>query len=128
MLPLIDMTIGMVLKDMAKKYPARPAIEYRDSVLTYLDLDKTTDSLAAGFLAMGIGRGTHVGVWSELDRDLLLTYYALQKIGAVTVMLSPVLSAERICEQLRRTDCQWLMVGLFYSQVDLLDIIYCSVE
>ncbi len=122
MLPLIDSTIGMALKDMTKKYPARPAIEYRDSVLTYLELDKTTDTLAAGFLAMGIGRGTHVGVWSELDRDLLLTYYALQKIGAVTVMFSPVLSAERICEQLRRTDCQWLMVGRFYSQVDIAPV------
>ena len=125
MLPLIDMTIGMVLKDMAKKYPARPAIKYRDSVLTYLDLDKTTDSLAAGFLAMGIGRGTHVGIWSELDSDLLLTYYALQKIGAVTVMLSPVLNAERICEQLQRTDCQWLMVGRFYSEVDIAAV--CAV-
>ena len=119
MLPLVDITIGMALKDAAKRYPERPAIEYAGSVLSYMELDRKSDALAAGFLSVGICRGTHVGIWSELDCDLLLTYYALQKIGAVTVMLSPVLNAEKVCEQLQRTDCQWLMVGRFYSEVDL---------
>ena len=122
MLPLIDMTIGTALKDAAKRYPERPAIEYKDSVLTYADLDKRTDTLAAGFLSLGIARGTHVGIWSELNSELLLTYYALQKIGAVTVMLSTALNTEKISEQLRRTDCHWLMMGRFYSQINVAEV------
>ncbi len=115
MLPLRDITIGTALKEAAKKYPDRPAIEYKGTVLTYLDLDKETDHLATGFLTIGISCGTHVALWSELNKDLLVAYYALQKIGAVTVMLSTTLNQDAVLDQLRRTDCEWLIVGNFYS-------------
>lgn len=118
MLPLKSITIGAALKDAVKKYPNRPAIEYRGSVWTYLDLDRVTDHLAAGFLTAGVSHGTHVGIWSELNADLLLSYYALQKIGAVTVMLSTALSEEAMLHQLQQTDCEWLLVGSFYSELD----------
>ena len=122
MLPLKDITIGEALKETVKMYPDRAAIDYAGSVLTYLDLDKNTDYLAAGFLTLGITRGTHVGIWSELDSNLLLTYYALQKIGAVAVMLSTTLSTEKALEQLHQTNCEWLMVGQFYSEADVEEI------
>ena len=122
MLPLKNITIGAALRDAAKKYPDRPAIEYCGSRWTYLDVDRTTDHLAAGFLALGLEEGTHVGIWSEINAQMLLTYYALQKIGAVTVMLSTVLSEDKLLDQLRQTDCEWLMVGNFYSHTDVHDI------
>lgn len=118
MLPLKSITVGAALKDAAKKYPNRPAIEYRGSVWTYLDLDRVSDHLAAGFLTAGVARGTHVGIWSEMNANLLLSYYALQKIGAVTVMLSTALSEEAMLHQLKQTDCEWLLVGSFYSGLD----------
>jgi len=122
MLPLKSITIGAALKDAAKKYPNRPAIEYRGSVLTYLELDKETDHLATGFLTLGVSRGTHVALWSELNTDLLVSYYALQKIGAVTVMLSTTLNREAVLDQLHRTECEWLIVGTFYSDAGIDEI------
>ncbi len=122
MLPLKDITIGMALIDAVKQFPNRPAIEYKGSTWTYLELDIATDHLATGFLTLGISRGTHVGIWAELDADLLLTYYALQKIGAVTVMLSTALSMENMLAQLRQTDCEWLMVGKFYSDLKFEEV------
>ena len=122
MLPLKQITIGAALKDAARKYPGRPAIEYKGAVLTYLDLDKETDHLATGFLTVGVSQGTHVALWSELNADLLLVYYALQKIGAVTVMLSTTLSKEAVLSQLHQTDCEWLVVGSFYSGAGIDDI------
>lgn len=122
MQPLKQITIGDALKNAARTYPDRPAIEYKGSVLTYLDLDKETDHLATGFLTIGVSRGTHVALWSELNTDLLLVYYALQKIGAVTVMLSTTLSGEALLDQLHQTQCEWLVVGSFYSGAGIDDI------
>ena len=122
MLPLKQITVGDALKDAARTYPDRPAIEYRGTVLTYLELDKETDHLATGFLTIGVSRGTHVALWSELNAELLLAYYALQKIGAVTVMLSTALSKEALLDQLHRTQCEWLVVGSFYSDAGIDDI------
>lgn len=122
MLPLKSITIGEALKDAAKKYPNRPAIEYEGSVLTYLELDKETDHLATGFLTIGVSRGSHVAIWSELNVDMLKAYYALQKIGAVAVMLSTALNMDALLDQLHRTDCEWLIVGEFYSDAGIDDI------
>ena len=128
MLPLKNLTVGAALRDAAKKYPDRPAIEYRGTEWTYLELDRVTDHLAAGFLALGFEKGSHVAIWSEMSDQLLLTYYALQKIGAVTVMLSTVLSEEKLLDHLRHTDCEWLMVGNFYSRSDIDEICTCVEE
>lgn len=122
MLPLRMTTVGAVLKEAAKKYPDRPAIEYKGSVLTYLELDKETDHLATGFLTVGLGRRSHVGLWSELSDDLLVTYYALQKIGAVTVMISTAVTGDTLREQLRQTDCEYLIAGKFYFHPDREDV------
>lgn len=122
MLPLRNITIGTALKEAAKKYPNRPAIEFRGTVLTYLDLDKESDHLATGFLTVGVSRGTRVALWSELNADLLITFYALQKIGAVAVMLSTTLNKEAMLDQLHRTECEWLVVGTFYSGAGIDDI------
>jgi len=117
-LPLKNITIGEALSDAVKMYPDRPAIEYRGEVLSYLELDRRSDHLAAGFLTLGITHGTHVGIWSELEPNLLLTYYALQKIGAVAVLFSTALSTENLLVQLNQTDCEWLMVGKLRSCID----------
>ncbi len=122
MQPLKNITIGEALGEAVKLYRDKPAIEYRGSVLSYLELDIATDYLATGFLTLGITHGTRVGIWSELDDNLLLSYYALQKIGAVTVMLSTALTMEDMIGQLRQTDCEWLMVGRFYSDLKYEDV------
>ena len=122
MLPLEHITVGTALKNTVKKYPNRSAIEYRGTVWTYLELDRLSDHLAAGFLTAGVSRGTHVGIWSELNAELLLTYYALQKIGAVTVLLSTALSLDAMLGQLKQTDCEWLVAGSLNSAVDMHEV------
>ena len=111
MLPLRNITIGQALKEAAQKYGTNPAIEYEKVSWNYEELDVFTDSLAKGFMTMGITRGTHVGVFATIDPNVLLVFYALQKIGAVTVMYYTNLHAAKLEEQLVYTDCRYLLIS-----------------
>jgi len=111
MLPLRDITIGQALKEAAQKYSSNPAIEYEKVSWNYEELDVFTDSLAKGFLTKGITRGTHVGVFATIDPTVLLVFYALQKIGAVTVMYYTNLHAAKLEEQLIDTECKYLLIS-----------------
>ncbi|MEV7230041.1 AMP-binding protein [Polymorphospora sp. NPDC051019] len=53
--------------------------------VTYAALDRRTDGLAAAFLAMGVEPGHRVVVISHNRLEVLETYFALGKIGAIAV-------------------------------------------
>jgi long-chain acyl-CoA synthetase len=57
----------------------------RFSRLTYAELFRAVDELAAGFLDLGVGPGDRVGMISENQDLWLLTDLALLSIGATTV-------------------------------------------
>lgn len=116
MLPLREMTIGQALTEAARKYGANTAIEYEKVTWSYEELDLFSDSLAKGFLAKGVKKGSHVAIWATIDPDVLLVFYALQKIGAVTVMLYTAQQPEQLEQRLRNTDCHYLVISKKVAQ------------
>lgn len=84
---LKDITFPEFLSRTVSRFPERIAIEDSSRIYTYSELDRRTRDLAAGFSAIGIKRGDHVCVWAELWVDTAITYYALMRIGATSVMM-----------------------------------------
>ncbi|MBO3741340.1 class I adenylate-forming enzyme family protein [Actinoplanes flavus] len=68
-----------------ERYGDRTALIERDRRLTYRELDRSTDSLATALQARGVGHGDRVVVMSHNRIEVLETYFALGKIGAVAV-------------------------------------------
>ncbi|HEY4026749.1 MAG TPA: AMP-binding protein [Candidatus Dormibacteraeota bacterium] len=67
------------------RWPDRTALLDRERSLTYAELDRRTDALAAGLLGAGLRRGDRVGVLSRGRLEVLETYFALGKLGAAFV-------------------------------------------
>jgi fatty-acyl-CoA synthase len=67
--PLIDATIGAMLRRAVELYPAREALVVRDqgSRATYAELWEQVDLAARGLLARGIETGDRVGIWAPND-------------------------------------------------------------
>lgn len=88
--PLFDMTIGGWLEKWAAETPDKEAIVYSDRNLrfTYSYLNRRVDELAKGFLAIGVEKGSHVGLWATNVPDWLTILYACAKIGAVAVTVN----------------------------------------
>ncbi|WP_207709684.1 class I adenylate-forming enzyme family protein [Actinomadura macrotermitis] len=68
-----------------QRHGERVAVIDADRRVTYAELDRRTDGLAAAFHAMGVGRGHRVAVLSHNRLEVLETYFALGKVGAIAV-------------------------------------------
>ncbi|MCF8063442.1 MAG: AMP-binding protein [Deltaproteobacteria bacterium] len=85
-------TIHGALKDKVKQYGDRTFFFFKDQAYTYEDLDRESDRVAAGFQALGIGRGDKVAIFMGNRPEFLFLWFGLSKLGAVEV---PINSAHR---------------------------------
>ena len=72
---------------IAMRCPGRDG-RYADS-LTYAELDRRSDAIAAGLAARGIARGSRTVVMVRPTPEFFLLMFALFKAGAVPVLVDP---------------------------------------
>ena len=60
---LREETLAMLFRASAAERPSKAVMIFGDRTLTYAQLDRWTDAVAAFLLAQGIGRGASVGLW-----------------------------------------------------------------
>jgi acyl-CoA synthetase (AMP-forming)/AMP-acid ligase II len=64
--------------------------------ISYGDLDSMIDCIANGLVAHGIGRADRVGILALNSIEFVAVYFAIIKLGAVSVLLNPQLSQEKL--------------------------------
>ncbi|HEV3408056.1 MAG TPA: AMP-binding protein, partial [Gaiellaceae bacterium] len=83
------MTIGRLWERSASRDPEGRAFLVQDGegwrTVTWKEASERVDELAAGFLALGIGKGDPVAILSRTRIEWTLCDYALASIGAVVV-------------------------------------------
>ena len=87
---LSNRTLGEWVEYWAEKTPNKEYIVYADRGLrfTWKQFDERVNDLAKGMLAIGIEKGTHVGLWATNVPDWLTFLYACARIGAVCVTVN----------------------------------------
>ncbi len=80
----------------AKQHPDAEALRFEGTSLTYAELDRRTDALAAALHARGIGPGSRVGLKLERSLSLVEAVWGVWKAGAAYIPLDPSLPAERL--------------------------------
>ena len=90
MLQLSERTLGDWLEHWATVTPDKEYLVYSDRNLrfTWSQFNKRVDNMAKGLLAIGVEKGTHVGIWAGNVPDWLTFLYACAKIGAVAVTVN----------------------------------------
>ena len=78
------------------KYENKIAIEYMGKKITYKDFINKIDEAARSFKSNGIRKGDVVSIISANIPEALISFYALNKIGAICNMLHPLLSENEI--------------------------------
>jgi len=87
---LVERTLGDWLEYWAEKTPDKEYIVYsdRDLRFSWKQFNKRVDEAALGFLAIGVKKGDHVGIWAQNVPEWLTYMYACAKIGAVYVTVN----------------------------------------
>ena len=115
MLPLEKTTVGALLRRTVARYPNRPAVIDRDVCLTYRELDDLTDRYATELLHRGIGHGDHVALFGEPEAEVLSLFFAIQRIGAVAVMVNTALVRTDLETVLNLGDPKMICIGSSYQ-------------
>ncbi len=89
-------TLHGLFAAQAARTPDAVALRDMSRSLTYADLDRHSDALAAHLQSRGITRGARVGIALPRDAGLIVALLAVLKSGAAYVPLDPRYPAERI--------------------------------
>ena len=77
------MNLGDYLDTAVEKYGDNPLFQFYDRKITYNELAKKVNSLANGLIAAGFGKGDFIHVYLQNSPEVVVSYFAIQKIGAV---------------------------------------------
>jgi amino acid adenylation domain-containing protein len=84
-----------------RRSPDAVAVVSGANKLTYRDLDHASDRVAHRLRALGIGRGSQVGLCLERSVDAIVGLLGIMKTGAAYVPLAPDAPAVRLASQVR---------------------------
>src|SRR5262245_29615072 len=108
-----------VLEKTARPHTQKTAIMTKDDELTFADLNQRINGLAASLQQAGIRQGDRVGVLLPNYAAIPLSYFATQKIGAVTVILDARLKGKELQGVLQDADLKLLVVHeQLFSEVE----------
>ena len=90
MYQLSERTLGDWLEHWAQTTPDKEYIVYsdRDLRFSWKQFNERVDDMARGLIAIGVTKGTHVGLWAQNVPDWLTFLYACAKIGAVCITVN----------------------------------------
>ncbi|GAV31855.1 acyl-CoA synthetases (AMP-forming)/AMP-acid ligases II [Coriobacteriaceae bacterium EMTCatB1] len=95
----------------------------RDLRWSYRAFNERVDALAKGLLAIGIGKGDHVGIWARNVPDWLTFLFATAKIGAVLVTVNPVYKSHELAYVIKQSDMKALAIIDAFRDVDYVQIL-----
>jgi acyl-CoA synthetase (AMP-forming)/AMP-acid ligase II len=84
------------LEDSADSSPSKNAVFDKGSWHTYSGINQKANQLAYKLLKHGVKKGDRVGILIDNSVEYIITYYAILKIGAITVALNTETTADDI--------------------------------
>ena len=103
-------TLSELLRLRARERPDGEALVYPAFAhggvalrLSFGQLDRRVDELAAGLIALGLEPGEHVALWASNVPDWVPLQFALARIGAVLVTVNTALARDEVAYVLRQS-------------------------
>lgn len=100
---------GQLLEETAHKYPEKTALIAREAELSFSTLNETVTRLAGHLHREGIRQGERVGLLLPNSIAFAQSYYATQRMGAVTVVLDARLKGKELIGVLQDADLSLLI-------------------
>ncbi|WP_027245929.1 AMP-binding protein [Leisingera daeponensis] len=123
--PLQHITIPALLRQAVERHGSREALVFPDAGIrmTYAELARRADELAAGLLELGVGKGDRVGIWSPNRCEWVLTQFATARIGAILVTINPAYRLAELEYALNKTGCKVLIAAESFKSSNYLGMI-----
>src|SRR5260370_2101548 len=122
-------TIGHMLRETARRHPARPALVFPQFQCrqTYAQFDRDVDAAAKALIGLGINKGEHVALWSTNWPQWVLLQFATARVGAVLVTVNPAYRSHELAYVLKQSDAVALFLIDKFRSSDYLAMVHEAV-
>ena len=100
-----------LLDNAAARFGERPATSFFGQTMTYAELAHQVNRAAKGLQALGVGKGTRVGLLFPNCPAFVVYYYAILKAGGTVVNFNPLYSIPELTHQAKDAEAE-IMVTL----------------
>ncbi len=123
--PLLGETIGANLHRVAAKFGDRDALVsvHQGLRYNYSQFDEEVNRVARGLLAIGLGRGDRVGIWSPNCAEWTLTQYATARLGIILVNINPAYRSHELAYVLNQSGCVALVAATSFKTSDYVAMV-----
>ncbi len=111
-------TLPNVLAAAVANFPNREFLVCGENRLTFAQADEASAGLATGLMALGVGKGSRVGILMPNSPDWVLCWLAAARIGALTVPISTFYSTAELTRVLDHADVDTLLMVDRYVKRD----------
>ena len=106
-----------VIEFHAKKRKKRPALLLNDDKITYGEIHKAADKLAAYLSEQGVKKGDKVALFLRNSAEFIYTIFAVSKLGAILVPINTFLKSEELSYILEDSGSSVLIASSIHDKV-----------
>lgn len=124
--PLLGITIGDMLDDIAARFPNNDAliVQHQGIRFTYQQFKAIVDDCAKAFLALGVQKGDRVGIWSPNRYEWTVTQFATAKIGAILVNINPSYRLHELEYALNQSECSTIVIADQFKASNFTELLF----
>ncbi|MEY2416003.1 MAG: fatty-acyl-CoA synthase, partial [Ilumatobacteraceae bacterium] len=118
--PLLEETIGSAFDRTVATHPDHEAlvVPFQGIRLTYRELGEQVDRVARGLMAIGLGKGDRLGMWSPNNAEWVYVQFAAAKAGVILVNINPAYQTEELRYALTQSGCRALVSAKAFKSSD----------
>ncbi|QYB00559.1 AMP-binding protein (plasmid) [Rhodococcus sp. USK10] len=122
---LLEETIGANLERTVARHPDREALVEvaTGRRWTWAEFDADVNRVARGLVAVGVGKGDRVGIWSPNCAEWTLTQYATAKIGAILVNVNPAYRTHEFSFAINQSSVSLLVAATGFKTSNYRDMV-----
>ena len=94
---------------VCEKYPHHTAIVFLGAKFSYERLDDLIRRFTAGLTRLGVGKGDRVVIYLSNCVQLVIAFLAVQRLGGVVVLVSPIYTSREIDFMIRDSGAQTII-------------------
>lgn len=113
-----DAPLYYFLDKAATEHPDLTCTIFKGARISYAEMKRLTDSLAAGLVSLGVQKGDRVGIFMPNTPQFVIAYFAILKAGGVVVATNPLYSSQEIEHQANDAGIKLMVVmSNFYNRI-----------
>ncbi len=94
--PFPEHPLDGLLDDAVRRFPERPCLDFLDRKYAFSEVGNLVARAAKGLCALGVGKGTRVGLFLPNTPYYVICYFAVLKAGGTVVNFNPLYAEQEV--------------------------------